>query len=429
MRADRVEDREEHPTSGKAGKARFFYGYIVAAAGFGVFLIGSIIPSTFGIFYRPMLTDFGWSRAETALALSLLLLVGAIAGIAMGWLTDRLGPRLVVMVFGSFLGICFLLMSRINSLWQFQLNYALAGGIGFSTVLIPAMTTVARWFVKRRGLMIGIVQTGLGVGGLVFAPLTGWLISTYGWRSSYVILGIVVLVGIIISGLFLWRDPADLGQSPDGVSAIMDSGVSKHSHNQRGAGLSLREAMGTSQFWIIAGLYASFGFCRSTFTTHTAAHVQDLGFSLADGANVLAALIGSSIIGRIGMGRVADIIGNRPAFLLSFVATAIALAWALVAKDLWGLYLFALVFGFGWGAQAVLRFAITSEVFGLASLGIITGVLGLTEAAAASSGSYLAGYIFDVVGTYEPTFLMGTVVSIIGILLTWLLKAANTKER
>ncbi|MBA7479202.1 L-lactate transporter [subsurface metagenome] len=413
----------------KKGQPKPFYGYIVTAAGLGTFLIGvGTQSSIFGVFFKPMLTEFSWTRAETALAFTLLLIVQAILAVTMGWLTDRFGPRVVVTIFGSFLGICYLLMSQINTIWQFQLNYALVGGIGMSALVVPVMATVARWFVKRRGLMTGIVQTGTGIGGVIFAPLAGWLILTYGWRSSYIVLGIIVLVGIITSGLFLRRDPKDIGQLPDGMSEVAASGVNQQSASTQEAGLPFLEAIRTSQFWMIAGLYFSFGFNRSAFLTHIAAHVQDLGFSLAAGANVLAACTGASIIGRIGMGRVADTIGNRKVLIIGFAATTAVLIWGLVTRDLWGLFLFALVFGFGWGTQAVTRFAITSESFGLASLGVMMGVLTLAEAVAAGFGSYFGGYIFDAVNSYQPIFFMGIALSIIAILLSWLLKPVVKRE-
>ena len=420
MNPERVEDRK--------GKPKFFYGYVVAAAGLGIFLIGVGTQSPiFGVFFKPMLTEFGWTRAETALAYALLLIVQAAPAVTMGWLTDRFGPRIVVTVFGSFLGICYLLMSQVNNIWQFQLNYALVGGIGMSALIVPVMATVARWFVKRRGLMTGIVQTGVGLSGLIFAPLAGWLILLYGWRSSYIILGIIILAGIIISGLFLRRDPKDIGQLPDGASEITASGVNKQSASTQKAGLPLLKAIRTSQFWMIAGLYFCFGFNRSTFLAHIAAHVQDLGFSLADGANVLAACTGASIIGRIGMGRAADMIGNRLALTIGYAATTIVLIWGLVAEDLWGLFLFALVFGFGWGTQAVLRFAVTAEAFGLVSLGVVMGVLMLAEASAAGLGTYFGGYVFDVIGSYQPIFFMGIALSSIAMLLVWLLKPATKR--
>jgi MFS family permease len=342
--------------------------------------------------------------------------------IVMGWLSDRLGPRFVVAILGSFLGVSYLLMSQISALWQFQINYALIAGIGLSTFTPPVMATVSRWFVRRRGLMIGIVQGGLGIGGFLFPPFVGWLILSFGWRSAYVIMGWITLIGVMVSGLFLRRDPREMGQLPDGGSVFGVPIVEQKNPGFKRGGLSFQEVIHTRQFWVIAGLHWSFGFCRSTFIGHLAAHVQDLGFSLTDGANVLAVVAGSSMIGRIGMGRMADIIGNRPTFMISFAGTTAALILGLIAVDLWNLYLFAFLFGFAWGAQAVLRFSITSEVFGLASLGLLMGVFMVAESVAAAFGLYFAGHLFDISGNYQAAFWMGIGFSSIGIVLAWFLK-------
>ncbi|OGP63981.1 MAG: MFS transporter [Deltaproteobacteria bacterium RBG_13_47_9] len=412
----------------RSGRSKFFYGYMVTAAGFCIWMIGwgTYTPS-FSVFFKPLLTEFGWSRAGASLAYSLSYMVQAVLAIMMGWLTDRLGPRAVVMMLGSFLGICYLLMSQVNTLWHFQVNYALIGGIGISTLNIPVMVTLSRWFIKKRGLMIGIVQAGMGVGGLIFPPLTGWLILAYGWRSAYVILGIITFIGIMTGGFFLRRDPNDIGQLPDGLSEKMQQEVKPLNPVAHSTSFSIWEAVHTSQFWMIAGLYGSFGFCRSTFLAHIPAHVQDLGFPLTDAANVLAVITGSSMFSRVVMGRVADIIGNRRAFMISFAATAVSLIWGLAANNLWELYLFALVFGFGWGNQAVLRYTIASEVFGLASLGLVMGTLGVAESSAATFGSFFAGYLFDTFGNYQLVFWMGIGVSIAGILSAWFLKPMDKR--
>jgi MFS family permease len=412
-----------------ARESQLFYGYVVTAAGFSIWFIGwGTFTPCFGVFFKPLLNEFGWTRAATTLAYSLSFMVQAGVAIAMGWLTDKLGPKAVLTVFGSFVGISYLLLSQITALWQFQITYALIGGIGISTITVPVMATVSRWFIKRRGLMIGIVQAGVSIGGFLFPPFSVWLILAHGWRTAYAILGVVALVGITGAGFFLRRDPRELGQWPDSAREEMEKDITQPLPASLNRVFSLREAMRTSQFWIMAGLYASFGFCRTTFIAHIAVQVQDLGFTLFDGANVLAVLTGSSMIGRIGMGRVADKIGNRPAFIISFAATAIILGWVLIAHSLWGLYLFALVFGFAWGAQAVLRFAVTSEVFGMVSLGLLMGLFGFAESVAATFGSYIAGHIFDVTGNYQQAFWAGIVVSVLGIALAWLLKAPERED-
>lgn len=403
-------------------KQRMFYGYVVIAAGFGVWLIGwGAYSNCFGVFFKPLVDEFGWGRAEASAAYSLLFLCQAIIGVPMGWLTDRLGPRFLTTVFGSFMGLSYLLLSQLDTLWQFILYYAFLGGIGTSVLNVPVMVAVTRWFVRRRGLMMGIVQAGAGIGGFFFPPFAGWLIQTHGWRSAYMVLGICCLLGMILSGLFLRGNPADLGQVPNGV---LDPGPAKNAG--KGAPISvrgsLREKFISRSFWIITGIYISFGFCRATFLAHIAPHVQDLGFSLTDGANMIALISAFSILGRIGMGRVGDRIGNRPALAISFAATAGILVWGLAAQQLWMLYVFALVFGFAWGSQAVLRFTVTSEAFGLASLGLLMGVLSFSESMAAMFGSYIAGYLFDRFGTYEQAFWLGIGFAMAGVTLSCLLR-------
>ncbi|HVN23378.1 MAG TPA: MFS transporter [Syntrophorhabdales bacterium] len=405
-------------------KEKFFYGNIITAAGFIIWFVGwgAFTPS-FSVFLKPLIAEFGWSRADASLAYSLSFLSQAAFAVAMGWLTDKLGPRLVIAGLGSGLGICYLMLSRVTALWQFQAVYALVGGIGMSTLTVPVMVTISRWYVKRRGTMMGIVQAGGGFGGLLFPPLAGHLILGFGWRYGYLIYGIINLVAIVGAGLLFVRDPNVMGQHPDG------SAVTAHSSTEEGksdevTGLSMRSAFVSPQFWIIFGCYAVFGFCRSTFASHTPAHVQDLGFSLMDGATVLAVIWGASSFGRLGMGRLIDYVGNRKTFIASFVMTTGALLIALWAKDLWMLYAYALIFGLAWGNQAVLRFSVASEAFGLASLGLIVGVLGVAESGSATVGAYIAGYIFDRMGHYDLIFWIGVVVSAAGALLAALLKPA-----
>jgi MFS family permease len=406
-------------------KQRMFYGYVVTAAGFGVWLIGwGAYSLCFGVFFKPLVTEFGWSRAEAAMAYSLLFFSQALFGIPMGWLTDKLGPRFLTAVVGSFMGLSYLLLSRVDALWQFILYYALLGGLGTSILNVPVMVAVTRWFVRRRGLMMGIVQAGAGIGGFFFPPFAGWLIQTHGWRSAYMVLGIFCLLGMILSGLFLHGDPANLGQVPDG---IRDPGPARGRENGASISLkgSLREKFLSRPFWILTGIFLSFGFCRATFLTHIAPHVQDLGFSLTDGANMIALISAFSILGRVGMGRVGDRIGNRPALAVSFAATAGILVWGLAAQHLWMLYVFALVFGLAWGSQAVLRFTVTSEAFGLSSLGLLMGVLSFSESMAAMFGSYIAGYLFDRFGTYEPAFWLGIGFAMAGVTLSCLLRGSR----
>jgi len=349
-------------------------------------------------------------------------------GIVAGRLTDRFGPRVVVLLFGSFLGIGYLLISRISNIWQFYVVYGVLVGIGLSAATTPTMTTVARWFVKRRGLMAGIVQAGQGVGGMILSPLTGWLILTDGWRSAYVVLGIISLVLIILPALFLRRDPGQVGQLPYGVDEPAEQEVNNQGSGLLTTGFSLGEAVRTRQFWMLCMMFFSFGFCRSTTWVHIAPHVTDLGFSLAIAANVLAIASGVGIVGRIGMGRLTDLIGSKRAFMVGFIVMAVGLIWVMGAKETWALYLFAAIFGFSWGALAVTRMPLLAEVFGLGSLGTILGIVEFGAQTGAITGPFLAGWLFDITGEYMVTFVVTAVVAVIGLVLTMFLRPIGSER-
>lgn len=400
-----------------------FYGYVVAAAGFTTWFVGwGAYALCFGVFFKPLLAEFHWTRAEISMVYSISLFIQATLGITTGWLTDRLGPRIVVTVFGSFLGWSFLLTSQISNLWQFILSYAVVGGIGASILNIPIMATVTRWFVIRRGLMTGIVQAGAGIGGFFLAPFSGWLIINYGWRTAAIIMGCFTATLMVLAGLFLIRDPGDIGQSPDGFMTDTSSQRPLRNNTAHFSSPPLRTYLRTAPFWMLTGIFASFGYIRSTLTAHTAAHVQDFGHSLADGANVLALISMASVIGRIGMGRLADIIGNRRTLIISYTVLTLVIVWLMTSANLWQFYAFGMIYGFGWGALAVLRFAVTAQVFGLASVGFIMGILGFSESVAATFSSYFGGLMFDLSGDYTTAFGICLAVSCLGLFLSWRLK-------
>jgi sugar phosphate permease len=176
----------------------FFYGSIVIVASFCIFVVMYGTRFVFGIFFKPMLTEFGWTRALISGALSLSMVVQGLLAIVMGGLNDRLGPRIVLTLCGFLLGLGCLLMSQISTLWQIYLFYGLIIGVGMSGVLVPLLSTIARWFIKKRNIMTGIALTGIGLGSLIAPPVAHWLISVYDWRVSYSILGCLVLaVGVL----------------------------------------------------------------------------------------------------------------------------------------------------------------------------------------------------------------------------------------
>jgi len=174
--------------------------------------------------------------------------------------------------------------------------------------------------------MIGIVQQATESGGFIFPPFAGWLILTYGWRYAYMVLGIITFIGMITAGFFLRRDPEEVGQLPDGMSGIINPEVKHFDPNSQGSALSFQEVIRTKQFWMIFGLYCCF-VSAGRPSPSTWQPCPRFRILTDRRANVLAVLIGSSMFSRVGMGRVADTIGNRLAFVISFAATTVSLIW------------------------------------------------------------------------------------------------------
>ncbi|MBA7622473.1 L-lactate transporter [subsurface metagenome] len=371
----------------------------------------------FGVSFEPILTEFGWTRAALSGAASLRIFIATLLGIAGGRLTDKFGPRSFTTACGLFLGLGFFLMSRISTVWQLYLVFGVIIGVGMSGLWVPIISTVSRWFVKRRVMMTGIVLSGVSLGSIIMPPLATWLITTYGWRTSYTIIGLIAMIIIISATQFVKRDPAQIGQLPDGGNRVKAASLDLQARN-----LSLREAIHTRQFWTLSAVFGCLWFSSMAIIVHIVIHAIDLGIPATSAANILVIMGGAGIAGRILIGSLADRIGLKPALLMGFTLIVVSLLWLLVAKELWAFYLFAVIAGFGATGLAVLQPALTAGLFGLGSLSVIMGSVDFISTTLATPSAIVTGYIFDITGSYQLAFLICAGVSIIGLILSFLLK-------
>jgi len=398
-------------------KPSFFYGYVVVVAAFCIQVVAWGIFVTFGIFFNPLLVEFGWSRATISGAASLCMLIIGFVSIIVGRLTDRFGPRGTVLVSGCLLGLGCLLMSQVNTIWQLYLFYGVMVGIGIGGVDVPLLSTIARWFVRRRGIMSGIIKVGAGVGMLIMPPAVNWLISLYAWRASYFIIGIIALVVIVSAAQFLKRDPGLIRQLPDCGEELEVS----HESSVDG-GFSLQEAIHAKQFWMICVIFLLGLFCSRTIVVHIAPHAVDLGISTTNAANVLAAIGGTSIIGRLIMGSMSDRLGSRLAITTCLLVLIVAFLWLQLARELWMLYLFASVYGFAHGGFFTLMSPWVAELFGTGSHGVIFGIVFFSGTIGGTIGPVLAGHIFDIAYSYQPAFLVCVILSLMAFMLALFLR-------
>ena len=397
---------------------RFFYGYFVVGAAFIIMIVSWGLYIVFGVFFNSFLDEFGWTRAVTSGAYSLSSITGGLVGIVMGGLTDRFGPRLVVTFCGILLGAGYFLMSQVDAVWQLYLFYGVIIGIGMSGLWVPLLSTVARWFTGRRSLMTGIVVSGLTIGQMIGPLVISRLIAEYQWRKSYMILGIAVFVIVVLAAQFLKRRPGTVEKLADDLNEEQPE-----KNNNVSQGFSLKEAIRTSQFWLVAIVFFCFGYIAYGMTVHMVPHITRLGISDINAANVLAVNGGIGIVGNFVLGGlVGDRIGNRKAFIIGFILSTAALVWLVPVRELWMLYLFAAVFGLGLGSMGTSESPLVARLFGLTSHGLIYGVMGLGFTIGGAVGPVMIGYICDVTESYQSAFIVCAALGIIGLILMVILK-------
>ncbi len=401
----------------ETSKPRFFYGFIVVIAASLILVVFQGIYFSFGVFLKPLASEFGWTRAMTAGAFSVCTMLYSFLFIFTGQLNDRFGPRIVVTVGGLLLGLGYILMSLIGTLWQLYFFYGVIVAIGMSGGLVPLVSTTSRWFIKRRGLMGSIVLSGAGIGTLIMPLISNWLISNYGWRSAYIALGGAALLIIIVGAQFLRRDPGQVGQLPYGTNEAKVA-----NSTTKATGFTVREVLKTSQFRILATLSFFDGYFVFTIMSHIVPHATDLGIGEATAAGILATIGGFNFIGRISGGAFSDRIGNKPTLLASFVLTTLAVSMLLVITEPWPFYLFAAVIGLGSGGLIGVKPSLIGELFGLKSHGAIYGLNIFITFSGGAIGAAVAGIIFDVSGSYTVAFTICIIASISALILTVLLK-------
>lgn len=268
--------------------------------------------------------------------------------------------------------------------------------------------------------MTGIVIAGVGVGIVVVPPLVTRLIDAYGWRTAYSIIGIVALVLIIVAAQFLKRDPSQVGQLPDGESRVKQASVVSET-----AGYSRREVFRSRQFWMLFAVYFCYGFLVQATLVHIVPHATDLGVSAITAAGILAVIGGVSAVGRIGIGSASDRVGNKQVLILVFVLALIAFLWIQFAKELWMLYLFAVIFGFAYGGLVVLESPMTAELFGMKAHGAILGVVHFGATIGGAISPVLTGRLFDITGSYQSAFWLFAGFSVAGLILASLLRLSR----
>jgi MFS family permease len=380
---------------------------------------------SYGVFFKQLTADFGWSRAATSGVHSLFMLSHGGLAIFMGWLVDRAGPAKIMAFCGFAAGLGLVLTSRISALWQLYLTYGLIVGVGLSGHYTTATATTARWFIKRRGLALGIVTSGVGLGTLILVPVVERLITVYGWSTTYFILGVAAAAVTIPTALFLKRDPAEKQLRPYGggiaVATLNTANDAKTGRSQE-TGMALKAAALQKQLWMLFAVYFLFNFCLQMVMVHLVNYATDMGIESLIAATFISIIGMGSFSGRLIMGSISDRIGASTALLICCAILMTTMVWLIFSTELWMFYLFAIVFGFAYGGEVPQMPVLIGQFFGLRGLAALVGVVVFGATSGGAVGAWVGGEIFDVTHSYQMAFIIAAIAGSSAVVITLAVK-------
>jgi len=386
-----------------------FYGYWIVAFAFLCLTMcigcGSFV---FSLFVNQLQAELAWSRGEIMVGFTIFWVVMGVASPLFGRVLDSHGARPAITVGAVVMGLGFVVLSLMNGLPFFYLGYVLVGSGAAGIGPVATSAIVSNWFRRKRGTAVGITSAGIGAGGFIMAPIVGYLLDLSGWRITYFAMAIIIWIVIIPPALLLVRTrPEDMGLRPDGIGettpepSVVDAAVS--------TGLTLRQAVGTLPFWLIAISYLLGNFSSMGGLQAQVPNLNDIGFPTATAAAALGAIGFGSGVGKVFFGWLCDRIEPR---LASAIGLALQCAAILVLLQVRSdssmalIWAYALLMGFGAGSWLPTMSILVSRSFGLAFYGAVFGVANMAQSVGTATGPLVAGMMFDAMGTYRWAFIL-----------------------
>ena len=387
----------------------FFYGWVVVAVTAIVVLITAGVRSAPGAFLLTMTAEPGWSTASVSFAAAAGLIVFGFAGPVSGWLMGRVGVKNVVLLSLAITGAALLATSLVREIWQLTLLFGLLSGLGTGLVASVLGPTVAtRWFVKDRGLVVGIFGASNSAGQLVFFPVLTAMSVAAGWRVGAVALGVIVLILVIPVLLWLRNDPADVGARPRGATG---GAIAHVRPPDRGV---MRRAIRTSDFWFLAG---TFFICGATSNglvgQHFIPHAVDHGFTPVAASTPLAVMGVFNFAGTIGSGWLTDRLDPRKLLLVYYSFRGVSLLSLPFVHDTMSIAAFAVLFGLDYIATVPPTVALVADRFGQHNVGLVYGWVFAAHMVGAAVAAWVAGIVRESVGDYAAAFVAAGWIAIV----------------
>ena len=409
----------------------FFYGWVVIAVAFVTMAVSVNARTAFSLLYPPILDECGWQRGQTAGAFTVGFFAATIFAPLFGILMDRFGPRLVIPLGATIVAAGFVAATWIASPWALYLTLGLmVVGASVGTSYIGHSMFLPNWFVRKRGLAVGLAFAGVGLGAIVLLPLVQAYIETAGWRAACIAIAVAIVIVIIpLNLVFQRRQPADLGLEPDGggprdrdgntvrpVDPVVDRAWAE-------TDWTLRKAIRTGRFWWISGGYFAGLYIWYSVQVHQTRYLLDIGFGATEAAFALGLVGLFGIAGQIGVGALSDRIGREWGWTLASLGFAVSYVALLMLAELparWLVYVMVIAQGLLGYGLATLFGAVSAEIFAGRRFATIFAALTVCSNIGAGVGPWVTGAIYDMSGSYRWAFVLCLGMCAVSALCIWM---------
>lgn len=358
------------------------------------------------VFLDPMGADTGWSRAGISAAMTLAFLSMGVAGFGWGALSDRYGPRVVVLAGTALIGLATILASRATSLVEFQLLYGVLMGVAAGSFIAPVMATAASWFERRRSLAVSLVSAGMGVAPMTISPMAAWLVTQYDWRTAQLVVGIVAWTLLLPATWFIRAAPVAAGSRSSGAQASQD--------------MTAGQALRSKPFIVLA---ATFFACCATHSGpifHTVAYAIGCGLPTFAAVTIYSMEGAAGLGGRLLFGVAADRLGARRVLIAGLVIQALAAPAYLLVDQIGGFYAVAAVFGLAYGGVMPLYAVLARDYFSPRILGTVLGAASMVSSIGMALGPLFGGWLFDRHGSYAWMYVASLVIGAAAVAMAFL---------
>ena len=408
--------------------------WLIVAMSFCILGIAYGVWYSFSVFFVALLKEFGWDRSMAAGAFSVMVILHGVIGPFAGHLADRLGPRRVMVLGAVIVGTGLILCSRMQTWWQFYLFFGVIAAVGVGMIgMVPNTTLIQFWFREKMGLAMGIVTSGIGFGVIVCGPVVQLLIDRFGWRMSYLLIGVFVPTAVGTMAISILKNPLPMMVSERSPSRAPGDAVRDPlavNEEWTNATWTVRKALHTSPFWFLAFAHCLGGFTVQSMLAHQVAFFVDEGLTPLLASSVMSAVGFVSIGGKILWGALSDRIGREITFSAGMTCTVLGMISVISfhGHHVSSLpYLYALFYGLGYGMTAALPPLIAADFFQGRGYGEIFGTVMLIGNLGGAFGAWFAGFVYDKQGSYIPIFVLTIGCALLACLSVW--KAAPRKVR